>query len=56
MIPASIPALTSHVSTATFTQTGTGTVRTCPPLSEQVDDRPVVVSLLKMAYSEPSEF
>jgi hypothetical protein len=31
MVPVSIPAMASHESMATFTQAGTGTVRTCPP-------------------------
>jgi hypothetical protein len=55
MIPASIPAMASHESIAPFTHARDGNGTDVSALSEQVDDRPVVVSLLKVAYSEPSE-
>ena len=49
--PVSIPALATQASMANFTHGDSANVTA---LAEQIDDCPVLVSLLKMGYAQPS--
>jgi hypothetical protein len=50
--PSLMCAIVVQISTDALTHSGTGTVRMWPTLSDQVDNGPVIFSLLKMIHTE----
>jgi hypothetical protein len=54
--PLSIPAAVNHASSVSFTQFGTGTVRMCLPLADQIYTGPALLAALQALQRQFREF
>jgi hypothetical protein len=55
-LPEAIRAAVNHSSRNRFTHSGTGTVRTWPALSDEINDCQTILAPLKMVKTEIGEF